>query len=115
MADLIPLVLQFSQPLSQALQSLESSKNINKLQGKVKSFQSFAEDVNKLPIITDFDVTELKPPVYLYCKACGAFTAQIAQRHSQSSASFQDWLTECQDYLEVHMNTLDIVLLKIFT
>jgi hypothetical protein len=95
MANLITLVLKFSQPLSQALQSLESSENTNKLQEKVKSFQFFAEDVNKLPVITEFDVVELKPPVYLYCKARGAFIAQIIQRYSQSSASFQDWLTEC--------------------
>jgi hypothetical protein len=114
MADLIPLILQSSQPLSQALGSLESSENINKLQEKVKSFQSFAENVNKLPAITDFDIAELEPPVYIYCKACGAFTAQIAQLQSQSSTIFQDWFTECQDYLEVHMNTLHIVLLKIF-
>jgi hypothetical protein len=114
MADLISLVLQSSQSLSQALGSLESNENIDKLQEKVKSFQSFAEKVNELPTITDFDHTELEPPVRLYGKACAAFTAQIAQRHSQSSISFQDWLTECQDYLEVHMNTLHVVLLKIF-
>jgi hypothetical protein len=114
MANLIPLILQSSQLLSQALGSLESSEDINKLQEKVKSFQSFTEKVNKLPTIADFDLTELEPPVCIYGKACAAFTAQIAQHHSQSSISFRDWLTECQDYLEVHMNTLHIVLLKIF-
>jgi hypothetical protein len=114
MEDLIALVLRSSQSLSQALESLESSENIDKLQEKVKSFQSFAEGVNKLPTIPDFDVAELEPSIYIYYKACGAFTAQIVQRHSQSSTSFQDWFTECQDYLEVHMNTLHIVLLKIF-
>jgi hypothetical protein len=114
MSDLIPLILQSSQSLSQALGSLESSENINKVQAKVKSFQSFTGKVNKLPTITDFDSTELEPPVCIYGKACAAFTAQIAQHHSQYSTSFQEWLTECQDYLEVHMNTLHIVLLKIF-
>jgi hypothetical protein len=115
MVDLILLVLQSSQSLSQALGSLESNETIDKLQEKAKNFESFAEKVNKLPTITDFDLTELEHPVRVYGKACMAFTAQIAQRHSQPSTSFQDWLTECQDYLEVHMNTLHIVLLKIFS
>jgi hypothetical protein len=73
MVDLIPLILQSSQSLSQALRSLESSENINKLQEKVKSFQSFAKNANKLPTITDFDVVELELPIYIYYKACRAF------------------------------------------
>ena len=114
MADLITLALQSSQSLSQALGSLESNETIKKLQKKLESFESLAEKTNKLPTITDSDLVELKPPVTLYGKACTAFRAQIAECRSQSSISSQDWWTEYEGYLEVHMNTLHIVLLKIF-
>jgi hypothetical protein len=115
MANSVRLTLQSSQSLSQALGNLESNEAINKLQEKkIKSFEPFAEKLYKLPPITDSDLPELEPAVLLYNRACTALTTEVAQFHDQSWMSFMCWWTEYQNYFGIHMNTLHIVLLKIF-